>query len=512
MRYLARSVWQLRHLSRVLGAEISSKGLERGWIAPVWISSVSRSLNGSFHYREITGYMNQAVVFMRTLSTSAANDATAAATDAARAGPLMEYEKRIVSGELVDGDCFQLDTLRLLQTLYDQLVEHEDACQLDRYNSSKKSGRSRWLWSRLIPQSSYAPVRGLYLYGGVGTGKTMLMDLFYEQLPSNWRKKRIHFHDFMLNVHSRLQKHKGLADPLEVVAAEISDESILLCLDEFMVTDVADALILNRLFRHLFNKGVVLVSTSNRAPDQLYEGGLQRDLFLPFIETLKERCIAHAIGSSTDYRKMGSAEQGLYLVGNQYGPLLKQKFHSLIGQEKPRPQVVEVVMGRKLQVPLGANGCAYFPFEELCDRPLGAADYFGLFKKFHTLALEGVPKFGLHNRTAAYRFVTLVDVMYENRARLLCTAETPPVELFERIVTVADALKVSPRSSRAPKGDDPDLCVDNQLGFAKDRTISRLTEMNSKEYLEQHEANLHRSSEETHDNGDMLQSRQLVLD
>nr|CAD1840214.1 unnamed protein product [Ananas comosus var. bracteatus] len=475
MRYLARSVWQLRHLSRVLGAEISSKGLERGWIAPVWISSVSRSLNGSFHYREITGYMNQAVVFVRTLSTSAANDATAAATDVARAGPLMEYEKRIVSGELVDGDCFQLDTLRLLQTLYDQLVEHEDACQLDRYNSSKKSGRSRWLWSRLIPQSSYAPVRGLYLYGGVGTGKTMLMDLFYEQLPSNWRKKRIHFHDFMLNVHSRLQKHKGLADPLEVVAAEISDESILLCLDEFMVTDVADALILNRLFRHLFNKGVVLVSTSNRAPDQLYEG----------------KCIAHAIGSSTDYRKMGSAEQG---------------------QEKPRPQVVEVVMGRKLQVPLGANGCAYFPFEELCDRPLGAADYFGLFKKFHTLALEGVPKFGLHNRTAAYRFVTLVDVMYENRARLLCTAETPPVELFERIVTVADALKVSPRSSRAPKGDDPDLCVDNQLGFAKDRTISRLTEMNSKEYLEQHEANLHRSSEEAHDNGDMLQSRQLVLD
>ncbi|OAY77010.1 Lactation elevated protein 1 [Ananas comosus] len=489
MRYLARSVWQLRHLSRVLGAEISSKGLERGWIAPVWISSVSRSLNGSFHYREITGYMNQAVVFVRTLSTSAANDATAAATDAARAGPLMEYEKRIVSGELVDGDCFQLDTLRLLQTLYDQLVEHEDACQLDRYNSSKKSGRSRWLWSRLIPQSSYAPVRGLYLYGGVGTGKTMLMDLFYEQLPSNWRKKRIHFHDFMLNVHSRLQKHKGLADPLEVVAAEISDESILLCLDEFMVTDVADALILNRLFRHLFNKGVVciyqysyvllfffffpfpfkfvLVSTSNRAPDQLYEGGLQRDLFLPFIETLKERCIAHAIGSSTDYRKMGSAEQGLYLVGNQYGPLLKQKFHSLIGQEKPRPQVVEVVMGRKLQVHWSKWMCL-FPFEELCDRPLGAADYFGLFKKFHTLALEGVPKFGLHNRTAAYRFVTLVDVCLN--------LYFPSSFIYE---------------------------------FHEENW---LTEMNSKEYLEQHEANLHRSSEEAHDNGDMLQSRQLILD
>ncbi|XP_020269825.1 lactation elevated protein 1-like [Asparagus officinalis] len=429
----------------------------------------------------------------RTLSTAAADDSPqAAAGYDGKAGPLHEYERRISSGELVDGDSFQVGTLRLLQRLYDQLVENEDDCRLDRYKASEKSGRSRWLWSRLIPQSSsYSPVRGLYLYGGVGTGKTMLMDLFYDQLPSNWRKKRIHFHDFMLNVHSRLQMHKGVADPLEVVAGEISDESILLCVDEFMVNDVADALILNRLFGHLFSKGVVLVSTSNRAPDNLYEGGLQRDLFLPFIATLKDRCIAHAIGSSTDYRKMTNAEQGFYLVGHEYSGLLKQKFQQLIGEGTPFPQVVEVVMGRQLQVPLGANGCAYFPFEELCDRPLGAADYFGLFKKFHTLALESVPKFGVHNRTAAYRFVTLVDVMYENKSRLLCTAETPPVELFERIVTIADAEKISPRtSSRSLKKDDLDLCVDNELGFAKDRTISRLTEMNSREYLEQHEASL----------------------
>uniref|UniRef100_A0A1D1Z1H7 Lactation elevated protein 1 n=1 Tax=Anthurium amnicola TaxID=1678845 RepID=A0A1D1Z1H7_9ARAE len=253
------------------------------------------------------------------------------------------------------------------------------------------------------------------------------------------------------------------------------------------VTDVADALILNRLFGHLFSKGVVLVATSNRAPDHLYEGGLQRDLFMPFIRTLKERCIAHAIGSSTDYRKMTSAEQGFYFVGDDYSGLLQQKFHCLSGQKTASPQVVEVVMGRRLQIPLGADGCAYFPFEDLCDKPLGAADYFGLFKKFHTLALEGVPKFGLHNRTAAYRFVTLVDVMYENKARLVCTAEATPTELFERIVTVADAQKISPRtSSRSKRTDDLDLCVDNELGFAKDRTVSRLTEMNSREYLEQH--------------------------
>ncbi|KAI7727757.1 hypothetical protein M8C21_013147, partial [Ambrosia artemisiifolia] len=231
----------------------------------------------------------------------------------------------------------------------------------------------------------------------------------------------------------------------------------------------------------------ILVATSNRAPDNLYEGGLQRDLFLPFIATLKERCVVHEIGSSIDYRTRTSAEEGFYFVKNDSDDFLMQKFKELVGEHTPQPDEVEVVMGRKLQVPLGANGCAYFPFEELCDKPLGAADYFGLCKKFHTLALDNVPIFGLHNRTAAYRFVTLVDVMYENKARLMCTAEGTPFQLFERIVTVSDAQSRAPRtSSRSRKNDDYDLCVDNELGFAKDRTISRLTEMNSSEYLEQH--------------------------
>ncbi|XP_026402186.1 AFG1-like ATPase isoform X2 [Papaver somniferum] len=478
MRAVVRAGRHIRCVSSIQERELLKTGVRRHISTEVQGSNY-KLLRKDEHDRGVL----YSYLVSRALSSPAAKHTSG--VEGGRGGPFVEYERRIAAGELMDGDSCQVGTLKELQRLYDQLVDSANACKLDKYEASDKA--ERWFWSRFKPQSSVSPVKGLYLYGGVGTGKTMLMDLFYDQLPSNWRKKRIHFHDFMLTVHSRLQKHKGVADPLEVVAGEIADESILLCLDEFMVTDVADALILNRLFKHLFDNGVILVATSNRAPDSLYERGLQRDLFLPFIATLKERCVSHEIGSAVDYRKLTSAQLGFYFVGKELSAFLKQKFQELIGEHSASPQEVEVVMGRKLQVPLGANGCACFPFEYLCDRPLGAADYFGLCKNFHTLALDGVPIFGLHNKTAAYRFVTLVDVMYENKARLLCTAEGTPMELLQKVVTISDAQHMAPRTaSRSKKNDDSELCVDNELGFAKDRTISRLTEMNSKEYLEQH--------------------------
>ncbi|CAI7806477.1 unnamed protein product [Closterium sp. NIES-54] len=285
-------------------------------------------------------------------------------------------------------------------------------------------------------------MRGLYLWGGVGTGKTMMMDLFFHELPEWITKSRIHYHDFMLSVHSRLQKHKGTSDPLEVVATEITSETRVLCLDEFMVTDVADAMILNRLFKHLFDRGLVLVATSNRPPIRLYENGLQRDLFLPFIALLQSQCVVHEIQSMTDYRKLTAVEQGWYFTGPGAAALLAKKVELLVGGAELGPVDVEVLMGRKLRVQRAAK------------------------------AMEGIPIFGASNRGAAYRFVTLIDVIYEHKTRLVCSAEGTPFELFERVVTIANAPRRT--AARSARSEDADVAVDDELGFAKDRTVSSL--------------------------------------
>lgn len=334
-------------------------------------------------------------------------------------------------------------------------------------------------------------VQGLYMYGGVGCGKTMLMDLFVDTAPPHFKVLRTHFHDFMLDVHSSLRKFSGDADPLLRVADGIGARARVLALDEFFVTDVADAMILARLFGRLWDRGLVLVGTSNRHPNDLYKGGLQRDLFLPFIARLKAACVSHDMASTTDYRKLAQHQRGLYFMtakgasqADEHGTpdeQLRQRFLELgCPGAVPAPAHVEVMMGRSLEVPAAAGKACMFSFEDLCARPVAAADYLALTGAYHTLALRGIPVFNAANRSEAYRFVTLIDVMYENRTRLLCSAEAGPVDLFSNIITQFDAATDPVFAAR------PEVVVDDNLGFSKDRTISRLTEMQSLEYLLHH--------------------------
>jgi len=343
-------------------------------------------------------------------------------------------------------------------------------------SSSSESSSS----SHSSPGSGHT--RGLYMYGGVGCGKTMLMDLFVATAPPEFEVTRTHFHDFMLDVHAKLRTFKGDADPLLRVADATAKHTRVLALDEFFVTDVADAMILARLFARLWDRGVVLVATSNRHPDKLYENGLQRALFMPFIHRLKAECATHDMASTTDYRRLAQHTRGLYFTSPSRDADLSDEFSESGGEGAgaPAPAVIDVRMGRHMDVPLATGKAALFGFADLCGRPVAAADYIAITERFHTLAVSGVPVFGPANKTEAYRFVTLIDVMYEHRVRMLIAADAPPFDLFEKVVTQADV------AAKPALRDVPDIVVDDNLGFAKDRTISRLTEMQSLEYLIAH--------------------------
>lgn len=256
------------------------------------------------------------------------------------------------------------------------------------------------------------------------------------------------------------------------------------------VTDrqVADAAILNRLFSRLWDRGLILVATSNRAPDKLYEGGLQRNLFLPFIAKLKVECEPHDMQSPTDYRKLATSQRGAYFVAPPFDLAavakrdeeLKEEFTDLSDGATLTKATIKVMMGRSLECPMVAGKSAMFAFDDLCGKPVAAADYLAIASNFHTVALSGVPAFKASNRSTGYRFVQLIDVFYEHKIRLLISAEALPIDLFAEIVTQQEA------HDKPHKLKSPDVIVDDNLGFAKDRTISRLTEMQSLEYQLQH--------------------------
>ncbi|UHC16152.1 cell division protein ZapE [Methylobacterium currus] len=305
---------------------------------------------------------------------------------------------------------------------------------------------------------------GLYVWGLVGRGKTMLMDLFHEAAPSP--KRRVHFHAFMGDVHERIHRHRqalkqGTArgdDPIAPVAEALAAEARLLCFDEFTVTDIADAMILGRLFTALFARGVVMVATSNVEPDRLYEGGLNRALFLPFIEQLKERVAVVRLDSRTDFRleKLGGSPVYHVPADEAAEAALTHAFQALSGEPKGRPTTIQV-KGHEVAIPEAAGGVARFTFADLCARPLGAADYLTLAERFHTVIVEEIPVMDMPQRNEAKRFIILVDALYDTRTKLLASAAAEPTGLY--------------------------LADSGREAFEFERTVSRLIEMRSEEYL-----------------------------
>jgi len=297
-------------------------------------------------------------------------------------------------------------------------------------------GLSAWKAVLGLARRREDPPQGLYLYGPVGRGKSMLMDLFFAHAPVV-RKRRVHFHQFMIEVHEALhgwrqsQKRSGdREDPIDRVAAALAGEVWLLCFDELEVRDIADAMILGRLFEALFARGVVMVCTTNTPPDELYKEGLQRELFLPFIEIIKQRLDVLELAARKDYRQARLAGREIWLTppDEAAAAALDHIFDDLADGAEAAPENL-TVKGRTVTVPLSARGVARFHFDQLCRAALGAEDYLVVARRYHTLVLDGVPAMNQVMRNEARRFITLIDVLYENRVRLVASAETAPEDL-----------------------------------------------------------------------------------
>ena len=358
------------------------------------------------------------------------------------------YEARIGSGQLTP-DPVQAEAASALDDLAHRLA-------------NRKTGG--WF-------SKAETVTGLYMWGGVGRGKSMLMDLFFEHAPVAARR-RVHFHEFMAEVHDRLDAWRRLTpdqrkrsewrvkgagdDPIAPVAKQIASEANLLCFDEFQVTQIADAMVLARLFDALFERAVTVVATSNRHPDDLYKDGINRPLFLPFIDHLKTHCRILELASDRDYRLDRLIEAPVWYapLGPEAETALEAAWDRLTLGAEPQHCVL-TVKGRKLDVPREAAGVAWFSFEELCARPLGSRDYLAIAANFNTVILSGIPKLGPENRNEAARFVALIDAFYEARIKLVASAAAEPEHLY-------------------PEGDG---------SFEFERTASRLHEMRSTDYL-----------------------------
>lgn len=330
---------------------------------------------------------------------------------------------------------------------------------------SNKSSALGWLFAKKRKPEN--KVKGLYVYGQVGRGKTMLMDMFFELAPIQ-KKRRAHFHEFMADVHERIFKHRQKlkngetkqADPVPPVAQALRDEAMLLCFDEFTVTDIADAMILSRLFTELFSLGCVLVATSNVEPDNLYPDGLNRGLFVPFIGMLKDNVRVMSLDARTDYRLEKTRRLPVFCQPlNAQADAAIEEAWSVVTEGKPA-KVEEIPMkGRSIHVPAAAAGAARFSFSDLCEKPLGASDFLAIAERYDTVFVEHIPFMGPQNRNETKRFIILIDALYDHGVRLFASAAAEPEKLLTE-----------------KRGTE---------GFEFDRTASRLFEMQSQDYLSQ---------------------------
>jgi cell division protein ZapE len=377
----------------------------------------------------------------------------AAATQAVPTGPLQSYRARVAAGALTD-DPAQSRAAERLQELWRTLQGYDPA----------QTVPSAGLFGRLLRRKKPDDVpdlypNGLYLVGEVGRGKSMLMDLFFEQAQVP-RKRRVHFHRFMQDAHRRIhawrEANPNGTDPIPPLAAAFAAEAALLCFDEFQVNDIADALILGRLFQALFERGVVVVATSNTAPDDLFRDRPGRDAFLPFIGLLKRHLDILVLEGARDWRRARLRGMPTWYVPADASAeqALEAAFEALTGGAPPRRDRL-IVAGRSFDIPLAAQGVARFDFEALCGQPLGPGDYLALATHFHALVLDDIPRLSPDNHDRARRFITLIDSLYDHRVKLVASAAAAPDLLYQR-GEGADAFR---------------------------RTASRLEEMQSQDYL-----------------------------
>ena len=374
-------------------------------------------------------------------------------------GPLAAYRARVAQGAL-KADPAQAHAAEILQTLWRNLRGYDPrpavAAAPRGFLGKLFGGGKRGSGDLAAPEGT---PEGLYLVGAVGRGKSMLMDLFFDtaEVP---RKRRIHFHAFMQEAHNRIhawrKANPSADDPMPPLADRIAAEASLLCFDEFQVHDITDAMILGRLFEALFARGVVMVATSNTAPQDLFKGKPGRDAFLPFIALIQSRVEVFYLESAQDYRR--ERIRGLptwhYPISGRSERALDAAFLELSGEAHGQPASLQV-LGRAVPVGESARGVVRVSFDDICGRPLGPADYLALATHFHTLVLDGIPRLGPENFDRARRFITLVDALYEHRCKLVASAEAGPDQLYEQ--------------------------GENAAMF--ERTASRLMEMQSQEYL-----------------------------